>query len=342
MKKFISFPKIRDFKSALKELTESARYIGLDEDGQPIYNHDPLPTLTFTGTVKLHGTNSGVSYNNAGGFWAQSRKNIITPQKDNAGFAFFAETNKEAFMKIINQVASDNDIDLDEFTISVFGEWAGKGIQKAVAMSELDKAFYLFAVKISKPQDPEFTNYWVDSTKYADEDNRIYNVDMLKQYFLDIDLNNPKVAINDMIDITQAVEDECPVGKHFGVSGTGEGVVWRTEFKDAVVRFKVKGQKHSVTKVKKLVQVDAEKLNSIHEFVTYSVTDNRVEQAVQEVCGDKEPDRSMTGSVLKWIVNDIIDEEADTLAANGLEPKDVTKDLSTAARNKFFNICDAL
>lgn len=340
MKKFISFPKIGDLKSAVRDLIHQARFVGLDENGQPIYSHDVLPTLTFKGTVKLHGTNASVCYNTESGFWVQSRNNIITVDHDNAGFAFFAESHKDAYMAIINQIAEDHKIDLNEFTIALFGEWAGKGIQKSVAVAELDKAFYIFGVKIAKPQDPEFTSYWVDSTPYSDVDNSLFNVDMYKTYTVDIDLNNPKLAVNQMIDLVLEVEGECPISKARGVSGIGEGIVWRTTYKGAVYRFKTKGEKHSVTKVKKLVQVDSEKLQSVADFVSYAVTQNRVDQGIKEICGDAGPDRAKTGPFLSWIVKDILDEELTTLADNNLEPKDVNKALSTAARNMFFKACD--
>ena len=50
-----------------------------------------------------------------------------------------------------------------------------------------------------------------------------------------------------MIEITEAVENECPVGKHFGVSGVGEGVVWTCVsegWNDSGTWFKVKGEAH--------------------------------------------------------------------------------------------------
>jgi len=336
-KKFISFPKIKDYKTAVQNITHAARYEGFDEEKQEvIYNTDPLPTITFTGTVKLHGTNAGVCYNNQEGFWYQSRENIITPQKDNAGFAFFTDTNKDVFKAIIEQIAIDNNISLDEFTVSVYGEWAGGSIQKGVALNELEKQFYIFGVKISKPQDPEFTSYWVDSTKYASKENKIFNVDQFTTYTMEIDFNQHKEIVNDLITITEAVEAECPTCKAFGVSGVGEGVVWRAEYKGIVYRFKVKGAKHSNNKVKKLVEVDPVKLASVNEFVDYTVTENRVDQGIQIIFGDGFIEKKKTGDFLKWIVNDIIEEEGHTLAENGLEPKDVTKSLSNKARIMLF------
>lgn len=341
MKKHISYPDTKDFKTAIHNVTHMARYRGLDETGQCIYEDCSLPTITFKGTVKLHGTNSGVCFNEQAGIWFQSREDIITPQHDNAGFAFFASTHADAFMKIIRQVAINNNLDLNEYTISVFGEWAGKGIQKGVAMCELEKAFYLFGVKISKPQDTTFTAYWVDSVKYSDIENRIYNVDQFQTYTIDIDFNNPREAADKMAEITLGVEQECPTGKAFGISGVGEGVVWRADYMGTTIKFKVKGQKHSVIKSKQIVEIDPVKLNNITEFVDRTVTENRVEQAIQITC--KKPlEKSMIGPYLKWIVNDIIKEDGHVLAENELEPKDVTKALSARARDMFNSLYEEL
>lgn len=701
MKKHISFPDIKDFKTALNNITHMTRFRGLDESGKCIYDDTPLPTITFKGTVKLHGTNAGVCFNEESGIWFQAREDIIAVQKDNAGFAFFASTHSDAFMKIIRQIADDNGIDLNVCTISVYGEWAGcfsyntpillsdgssiligklvngklpvevmtynkhtgriepklvtgwhrngrtndwlkltmkrrkrggrgtsiictpnhviftnsggelcerparelkvgdkvwvkcnvlnytlkeflkgtllgdgsfsskreitishsnddqpfyntfiesifsgisssrdiisgyganmrqhsihafpevedlydelhktdashklptfeylntlspialaawymddgslskhteenrqdkacfhvegfgdasveviaawlnsrgfecntiinsrgrleirltahgtnillyqispymlpefnyklpvylhdipkiewwkhivgeydsnilsteiesispyihdneydteryditvdgnsnyfangvlvhnSGIQKGVAINELPKTFYLFGVKISKPQDEDFRAYWVDSTKYIDIDNRIYNVDQFPTYTLDIDFDKPNIAAEKLTEITMAVEAECPTGKALGVSGIGEGVVWRGEYKGTTIRFKVKGPKHSVVKAKKVVEVDPVKLANITEFVDRTVTENRVEQAIQMTCS--EPlDKSMLGPFLKWLVNDIIKEESHVLSENGLEPKDVTNYLSTRGREMFIRI----
>ena len=98
MKKHISFPSIEQFRNIVADINRTYNFVGLDENGEAIYDPArPKPVLTFKGTVKLHGTNAGVSFNMLEGMWAQSRENIITPEKDNAGFAFFVETNRGAF-----------------------------------------------------------------------------------------------------------------------------------------------------------------------------------------------------------------------------------------------------
>ena len=105
MKKHISFPSIDQFKTVVSNINRKHNFVGLDANGDAIYDPTkPKPKLKFKGTVKLHGTNFGVCYNEVSGLWAQSRENIITSQNDNAGSAFFVESNKEASLELFNQV----------------------------------------------------------------------------------------------------------------------------------------------------------------------------------------------------------------------------------------------
>lgn len=338
MKKHISYPKIVQFRNVVSNINREITYVGLDEEGKSVY--DPSidkPTLTFKGTVKLHGTNASVCFNSKDGFWIQSRQNIITVERDNAGFAFFAESKKEEFQDLIDVIILENNIDINKYTVSIYGEWAGKGIQKGVGISELDKAFYVFGVKVSKPQDKKFNSYWIDSSNVKNTECRIFNVEDYETYSIDVDFNMPQLAQNKFTEITEKVEKECPIAKYFGIENSvGEGVVWSVKYKDNVHIFKVKGDKHSVTKVKKLANVDVEKLKTIQDFVEYSVTQNRFNQAIENVFGKEDLDVKKMGDFIRWFIKDITTEEMDTMLENGLEPKDVNKYISTKVREMFF------
>jgi hypothetical protein len=346
MKKMIKFPSIEQFRNVVATINRNFNYLGLDVNGEAIYDQSlPKPTITFKGTVKLHGTNAGVSYNNEAGVWAQSRENIITSQKDNAGFAFFVESKDTIFRELFDIIATHNNIDCDTNTITIYGEWAGKGIQKGVGISNLEeKTFFVFGVKITPHTNSEEEQkanpaYWVDSSYVEYVNHRIYNIEDFQTYSIDIDFNMPQLVQNQLSELTLAVEEQCPVAKAFGFEGIGEGIVWTAECSGIVQRFKVKGEKHSSSKVKTLAAVDTEKLNSITEFVEYVVTDSRFNQALENVFPNNEPiDTKKLGDVIRWVVNDIIKEEMDTLASNGLEPKDVNKYISTAVRTKFFKL----
>jgi len=345
MKKMIKFPSIEQFRTVITNVNRRYNFLGLDENGEAIYDPSlPKPVLKFKGTVKLHGTNAGVSYNAKSGMWAQSRENIITPEKDNAGFAFFAHSHETEFLRLFFDVAGNEDIDLHQNTITIYGEWAGKGIQKGVGISEIDKAFFIFGAKITPHTETEEElkenpAYWVDHSYLRFLSARIYNIEDFTTYEIDIDFSMPQLVQNQLADLTIAVEEQCPVAKHFGAEGIGEGIVWSCEFQGVRQVFKVKGEKHSSSKVKTLAAVDVEKLNSITEFVDYAVTDSRFKQALENTFPNDEPiDVKKMGDIIRWVVNDVIKEESDTLVKNGLEPKDVNKYISTKVREMFFKL----
>jgi hypothetical protein len=166
-------------------------------------------------------------------------------------------------------------------------------------------------------------------------EHRIYNIRNFPTYSIDIDFNYPELAQNKLAELTEAVGTECPVAKVFGFSGTGEGIVWVGQHNGQTYRFKVKDERHSVTKVKTLAAVDVELVESIRDFVEYAVTPQRVEQAIAEIGSD---DQSKIGDILRWVVNDIWKEETDTLVANGLadERGKVNKAISNKAREVYF------
>ena len=345
MKKMIKFPSIDQFRTVVSNINRQYNFVGLDENGEAIYDPSlPKPTLKFKGTVKLHGTNAGVSYNEESGMWAQSRENIITPEHDNAGFAFFAHSHETELLRMFFDVANKENIDMHKNTISIYGEWVGKGIQKGVGISNIEKSFFIFGVKITPHTGTEEErganpSYWVESSYLRNTDVRIYNIEDFQTYEIEIDFNMPQLVQNELADLTISVEEQCPVAKHFGLEGIGEGIVWSIEFNGVVHRFKVKGQMHSSSKVKTLAAVDVEKLNSINEFVQYVVTESRFNQAVENTFTNNEPiDIKKMGDLIRWVVNDVIKEEMDTLVKNGLEPKDVNKYVSSKVREMFFKI----
>jgi len=347
MKKHISFPSIDQFKTVVSNINRKHNFVGLDENGDAIYDPSkPKPKLKFKGTVKLHGTNFGVCYNDISGLWAQSRENIITPQSDNAASAFFVESNKEVFLDLFNQVKERLNLDLTQNTISIYGEWAGKGIQKSIAISNIDKSMFIFGVKITphiKTEEELKDNpaYWVDSSYLRNHEHKIYNIEDYETYEIEIDFNYPQLAQNKIIEMTIAVEDECPVGKAFGFEGIGEGIVfsYMTETGE-VYRFKSKGEKHSkASKVTTLKPVDDAKVNKIIDTVNKVTPDWRLEQMLDktfDLMNGGTIDIKRMGEFIRNVVNDVIKEESDVIAEAGLEPKDINAKVSERCRNYFF------
>jgi len=345
MKKMIKFPSIEQFRTVVSNVNRHFNFVGLDENGEAIYDPTlPKPTITFKGTVKLHGTNAAVSFNAPSGMWAQSRENIITPEKDNAGFAFFAHSHETQFMRLFHDVAANENINMHKNSITIYGEWSGGNIQKGVGVCNLPKSFFIFGVKITPHTESEEElkanpAYWVDYTYLRAPEHNIYNIDDYPAYSIDIDFNMPQLVQNQLSDLTIAVEEECPVAKAFGFSGIGEGIVWSAEFKGVVHRFKVKGEKHSSSKVKTLAAVNVEKLEGIQKFVDYAVSESRFNQAIENVFPNDEPiDVRKMGDVIRWVVNDVIKEEMDTMVENQVEPKEVNKYISAKVREMFFKL----
>lgn len=337
------FPKIEQYHSVIHQINHRARYRGEDDNGEMIMDTTEgiLPTLEFRGTVKLHGTNAAIVFT-----WdmlkhdytmhAQSRKNIITPTSDNAGFAAFAHTsNTESILNKIEKEMGD-DMGYTPEVIRVYGEWCGGNIQKGVAINGLDKMFVIFAVKVD--------GVWLDDDKMSRikiPEERIYNILDYPSHTITIDFNNPKESTNLLVELTNAVEAECPVGKAFGnEGGVGEGIVWRciTEgWTNSRYWFKVKGEKHQSSKTKTLAPVDIERVNNIKEMVDNFVTESRLNQGLEQLRMDNlEITRKNLGPFLKWIVTDIITEELDTIMGNGFEPKEIQGQISNVARTWFF------
>jgi RNA ligase len=333
----ISFPSIEQFRNAVKEVVLRATYVGKAEDGTPLYDDNlPTPTVTFKGTVKIHGTNAGVCYNPVSGLWYQSRESLITPTQDNAGFARWAEANKASLETLFVALAEANCIAFGPNTVvAIYGEWAGQGIHQGVGINQLPKAFYIIGVKVSHDADDEGT--WLDTSGLRSNENRIFNVEDYATYEVAIDFNNPQTVQATLAELTAQVEAECPIAKAHGVSGVGEGIVWRAEYTGKRILFKVKGEKHSVSKVRDVAGIEPEKLASVEEFTEYAVTENRFHQALTVVFGDPmQADVKKLGEVIKWMNQDVLKEETDTLEASGLTWKEVNGRMAARTREMFF------
>lgn len=340
MVKHSKFPSIGQFKEIVKEVQMSSSYVGKDDNGDAIFDYTlPKPTLRFEGFVKLHGTNAGVGHSTTDGIWVQSRTNVITPTQDNAGFAFFVESKRSVFEEMFEHIryVNANIIGKDD-DIIIFGEWAGGGIQKGVAITGIEKSFFIFDVKII-PED-DSPSYYVDYDYLRQPEDRIYNISDYLSYTIDIDFNRPQLIQTKLTEITQTVEDLCPVGKAFGIDGVGEGVVWSATYNGSKLRFKVKGDKHAgASKVKVLKPVDDAKLNKIYAIVDEVTPTWRLDQMLTEACdliNGGTIDRKFLGDYIRLVINDVMKEELDTLSESGLEPKDINAHISKVARDYFF------
>lgn len=344
MPQFKSFPKIHQFRQTIKNIVSIARYDGKDRDGEPVFNPAlPVPKLKFEGTIKLHGTNAGlIKIGQEKGksiYHCQSRQNNLNyPHSDNAGFGMFIHQCGQELIDELFYTISPID------NINIYGEWCGGNIQKNVGINGLPKMFVIFAVKIEYGKD---NIKWYDVNPGLFEkfnDHNIYHIKQFPTYEVEIDFDNPGLIQNELGEITLKVEEECPVAKHFGVDkGIGEGVVWKCNapgYESSDNWFKVKGEKHSVSKVKKLANVDVEMLKTITDFVDYAVTENRLNQMFQETKDlhvGVELSPKMTGDFIRKVFNDVMTEEADTMAENSIEKKMLGGQLAKKCKTWYFN-----
>lgn len=333
MGKMINYPKTGQFNDIVRSVSERASFVGLDENGDPIYDGSrEKPTLTFRGTVKLHGTNAAVCYDGTN-TWVQSRNNVINSLTGHQGFAEFVHSNKDYFDKLFQWLHVTGCI------TTVYGEWAGPGIQNGVGISKIPKKmFFVFGVKIT-PEEGDA--YWLDNYDILDGNDRVWDLRQMASYWIMIDFNKAATATPLLAKLTEEVENECPIAKKFGVSGIGEGIVWECINGGERLIFKVKGEKHSSSKVKTLASADPERLQSIYDFADYAATESRVLQAMKEASVEGKPlTKADTATILRWIANDIISEEGHALQHNNLEWKDVAKEVSDKARRIFFTKLD--
>ena len=323
--KHIKFGSIGQFKNVIKEVRETAKW-----------DNSPVPTITFTGSVKNHGSNHSIAYDlRTDEYWLQSRERIITPEDDNAGAAKFSVENIKVFNEIYHKVANLIDVS-DHDNLVIYMEFCGGNIQSGVALNQLPKHFVIFNITLVKGE--EKTELTIPQMKEVVSETEfvklIYNY---KTYKIEIDFNKPELSQNQLVEWVQEVENECPYAKAFGAIGIGEGAVFASE--DFGHRFKVKGRLHSESKVKTIVAVDTERLNSINELVDTILTENRLNQGLDKLREqDLEIDMGNTGAYLKWVVYDSLTEEADTVEASGFDKKEIGKYLSDKAKKFWFSV----
>ncbi|KAG4072859.1 hypothetical protein HA402_002602 [Bradysia odoriphaga] len=330
---FTHYPSTEQFRHVI---TSVKRYAEKRSEG--------LPTLKFIGTVKLHGSNAAIGYHKDAGHWCQSRNNVVTPKKDFEGFAKSLSPVADQFLTefILPQCPALRKHYESGRRIVLFGEWCGGKIQKNVAIFGLPKMFVIFNVQLcddeiqteeeeldnSNDDESEKPKVWLPPQQWSHikwHEKSIYNIYDFPTYDIDINFECPQLVQNKLIEITESVEEQCPVGSHFNRNGLGEGVVWTEwEKSNGNLVFKVKGEKHSVTKVETLAAVDTVKCENLQSFVNYACTENRMEQGLEYMREQQLPIEMKNFVVfMKWIVGDIVKEEKDTMDASNINSTEV-------------------
>jgi hypothetical protein len=299
--------------------------------------------------VKLHGTNSAIQVHTNGDIVCQSRTGIITPEKDNAGFARWVMENKEPWHEAMGYI--------------IYGEWCGKGIQKGVALADLPKkVFAVFAARplpgdilhgdngplIIEPYDlwhlveniPDtYVLPWYARIPMHGMDTRVDCNVPIDWKQTDEELTKHTNLINDWV---MDVEANDPwVEATFGIKGTGEGLVFYPVSTPhlgwemfSTLCFKAKGEAHKNIATAKPAEVNALAAANAASFVEMVLTEARLEQGAT-VVSPGIFDQKQTGKFVSWCLADVQKECQDELEASQLTWKDVQKSLSEKARQWY-------
>ncbi|MCJ1359642.1 MAG: hypothetical protein MMC33_009644 [Icmadophila ericetorum] len=296
------FPKIQKVKDVLKAVDD--------------LDNPELPGLIpLTGTVKLHGMHADIVVHRNNRITLQSRNLLdLDLKNDVIGFAqFMHPLTKEILMLRDKYHARFKELNpgveiSPQYPLIIAGEFIGKGIQKKVAISDLSKRFVILTASINSTRlpDAEYSDIHIESAG-------IYNVYRAGSYTHTIDRNNLEASMETIQKLTMEVEKECPFAKTFGISGIGEGIVWKclpplpsnSEF-----WFKTKGPLHAQTEpVNKSAKHLAGKEKAT-VFANLIASKMRLEQGWNYLAetGVKQ-DKKATGAFLKWVVQDCEAEE---------------------------------
>lgn len=343
---FFAWPEIGNFHTLRKYLKQYPE--SLDGYGK----------IRYLAKVKLDGTNAAViiSPNSSANptaapkaqVLAQSRAKIITPSDDNMGFARWVKSQEEAWSRLA----------LDDREVVVFGEWAGSGIQKNVAISQIaKKIFAVFCVLlrntageiVSVVTDPkEIENFVFDVPnvyilpwfRKNDEYGEIFTTTI--NWMGNAEDLQPEL---DRINAAVLEVEECDpwVKTNFQVDGIGEGLVFYPIGNDASSwqkfsgwLFKAKGEKHKTVKQSAPAQLDPETASSVKGFADLVLTEARLEQGAKAVSGDVVTyDMKLIGKFLDWVSKDVKKETAAELEASKLTWEQVNKVVANQARQWY-------
>jgi hypothetical protein len=336
--KFIAFPGIGQFREAVF----STRALAVSSD-------TALPAINYTGHVKLHGTNASVVYYEDGTFHCQSRQEIIRPGKytDNAGFAAWAYPKAQQILDLSTEIKFLLN-SKQRKQIAVFGEWCGSKISPNVALRQLpNKVFVVFA--LAYIADDCNTWYYCNLNEFVSSELGIYNTNLFPTYPITVDFNSPQKATEQLQIWVNSVENECPAGKYFNVTGIGEGIVFTANdpFAGPLGNFKVKGSKHeaAAATVAAADPVAIAELTSLIDLIMRKgEVESRTAQAVRVLKEQGCQMNSMlqTKSLVEWLIADITKENILDIEASRFNLKYVLSACTKIGREEYKQILDAL
>lgn len=278
------------------------------------------PILTFTGTVKLHGTHADIVFNPNGSIRIQSRNRLsLTLVNDNYNVAKTLLPLKTELLALKDKVVGrwkdlhpGAEVEKDT-PIIIAGEWIGPSIQKNVAIAQLpQRCLVIISLSIN--------NTWLPLQPYAalhDEKRGIYNISRGGFFTATLDVDEKQECEDRMRSLTNQVETRCPfAAAAFSIAGIGEGIVWIPDRPDLRPNtqfwLKTKGPLHRIVDREKLVPttVAGDKREKARALAEATITEMRLQQAwdymVEMRIGR---DKEGAAKFCAWLCGDVEAEE---------------------------------
>lgn len=350
---FIEYPSIKGYQEANREIYKALVKVGSSEP------------VVFVGTVKLHGSNFSVVYDTSSlRPYFQSRNKVLSDADK------FFNYQSIAFPKTITDTGCLGTVFNTFFALSagkntlaslgnpdqvaVFGELIGGTIQPGVALEKLPLQFVVFDVCGLKAGKRTYLTY--EQLKQFGEHIKAMAHACGAQEILSCITHYPHFTVSidafseasklqaqtQLSIITAQVEAQCPMALAKGVSGTGEGVVWRsigaaTRGPEGFgIRFKVKGDEHTNSKVRTLNPANAAKAlaaQNLEEVCQAVCTDARMKQGLHYLRENDTPEKDRKSTFMRWVVEDTLKEESDFIKEKGYAPEQLKAKLFEMALN---------
>jgi len=285
----------------------------------------------------------------------QSRNRVISLKEDNSGcFVYWSkiktDVKKDLIRQILTKYSDENNLHGLATELGIAMEFCGGSIQKGVGICKLPKMLVIVNIAVN--------GKWLKDMKpYRNiqfPDSKIYNIyksdKCVFEHRFKLNLDAPEETYNALEVMTLEVERECPFAKSLGVeNGVGEGIVWKVlepvELARSSFWFKVKGDKHARggggkkgQKAPPAEKTDEEKdsIFKCRDMAMEFVSDGRKSQGFEYM---REMNHEITnkniGIYLKWLVNDIIREEAVTIEEQKLDLTCLKVQIKQIARDWF-------
>lgn len=324
----MKFPKIKQFHQVLEELRLNGKSYGLDR-------------FVFTGYPKIHGSNGAIVFPDVGAPYFMNKERVIDTQNDNQWMAnFFVKTDegKEALRALWGFVNDHYGVKNKE--VIVYGEWVAPKIACGTAINTIDRGvFVIFSIRIVEK---EGMYYWDNCQALLNSGilgDSLFCVRQVKGLEIIIEPYNTE-SLNEAIQklnlAVQEVDEQCPFARDIlGLVGHGEGLVfgYGCDGANYDLAFKVKGKSHTVSKIGKIAKIEPEVVESIDEWIDSVVTEDRLQDLIAHhiVKHNGSVEYADIGDFSKRVINDVLEEEGDSLLASELPFKETRKAIGNRA-----------